>query len=249
MRPAFLFAVAALLLTACAHPCRVAPPPYEPGESFPNQKDLLIQQATCGDRCAGGQLGIQYELAGDCQNALKWYRKFSNTCPIAAYNLGLNYERGPCLPIDKRAAMRWHKKSVAIEPFAPAMTRIATLYLNDDDVATRAWFEKAVAAGDPVAELSLASMYMNGAGGGKNYEKALPLAMSGAKRREPQALEIVGLIYANGYGTPKDLVRGYHYLKMSADAGSDESKILLEQVALMMTRAEIERAYALREAQ
>ena len=246
MRPFFPSVLAALLLSACAHPCIHT---YIPNESPTQRTERLTVEATSGDTCSANSLGLQFENAKDCKSALKWFRKgAASTNPIPLFNLARIYEEGVCVPQDKQEAIRWYKKAAKTN-YAPAMSRIGALYLTGeaplaDPAAARLWYEKAFAAGDPDAELPLAWIYMSAVGGPPEYEKALEISEPSLKKRNPAALHIAGLLYSNGLGTKRDLVKGYQYLLMSANAGNEEAKAPLEQIGLLMTNPEIAKASA-----
>jgi len=77
-------------------------------------------------------------------------------------NLGLFYDVGLGVAVDKEQAMVWYLRALEHGDTA-AFNNIAILYRERGDVASaKEWFDKATAAGDGDAYLKLAKLYLDG---------------------------------------------------------------------------------------
>ena len=76
-------------------------------------------------------------------------------------------------------------------------------------------------------------------------ERAVPWYEEAASAGVTEAQILLGTIYAQGTGVPRDLVRAYAWLHRAAETNSPNAQLILESVAALMSAEEIEAAKAL----
>lgn len=131
----------------------------------PNAKDL-------------SEHGLYAWMAGDFDNALKWYRAAADQGDTDAENaLGFLYSAGAGVPQDFDQALMWYRR--AAEKGDPAgLDGLAGMYANgngvqQDYIEARRLYAEAANKGYGIAASSLGMMYYNGNGVGPDYEQAM----------------------------------------------------------------------------
>ncbi|WP_158914032.1 tetratricopeptide repeat protein [Caulobacter sp. S45] len=143
------------------------------------------------------RLASEAEDVGDFGRMLELARRGSALGdPVCWFQLGLAYDLGRGVDIDKQQAMRCYRTAWR-NHYMGAANNIAILYRErGDNRAMFRWFERATAQGDDGAFLEMAKCYRKGVGVRASAEQAvrcLAAALGGtciseAEREEAQAL-------------------------------------------------------------
>jgi clan AA aspartic protease (TIGR02281 family) len=104
------------------------------------------------------------------------------------------------------------------------------------------WFRLAATQGQALAQNNLGVMYYIGEGVPQNYAEALKWFRLAATQGQAFAQNNLGLMYENGHGVPPNYVRAYIWYNLSAAQGYQEPLYNREQVARLMTPAQIAEA-------
>jgi TPR repeat protein len=130
--------------------------------------------------------------------AVKWYLKAAEQGSLQAqWNLGLCYDEGEGVQIDKLEAIKWYRKVYFSQVIAKnkdlegyneglkklARNKLCELYLNDEKFT--------------------------------NYKEAILLLREAADQGSGDALNNLGRCYYNGWGVNKDLVEAFAYFNLS----------------------------------
>ena len=94
----------------------------------------------------------------------------------AQYNLGVSYNNGDGVPLDKTEAVKWYRMA-AEQGYAKAQYHLGMMYASGygvpkDDVEAVKWFRKAAEQGDAKAQTLLGWMYDFGIGVPEDDAKA-----------------------------------------------------------------------------
>ncbi len=109
--------------------------------------------------------------------ALRLFRAAAGMGHIGAiYNVGLMYEKGEGVAMNKKEAMNWYTRS-ADGGFLQAMVNVGAMYYSGEGVVQNfeqalAWFRKAADRGQVVAMFNLGVMYEKGEGTKKDVQTA-----------------------------------------------------------------------------
>lgn len=148
-------------------------------------------------------LGVMFELGkgttADAAAAADWYRKAAEQGSAGAANsLGAAYLRGVGVPADAAQAVFWFGKAARAGD-APGQFNLAMRYFNGEGVAAdpveaRRWLEKAAAAAgdDATTQVVVASSQQE-----------------------------LGVLYEEGLGVEKDLVKALHYYEAARERNED----------------------------
>jgi TPR repeat protein len=79
-------------------------------------------------------------------------------------------------------------------------------------------FQAAAAAGDPVGQVRLAEMLLEGRGIPKDATEAARLALAAADQGHPPAQLLMGILSEEGTGVPCDLIQAYKWYNLAAAA-------------------------------
>ena len=90
-------------------------------------------------------------------------------------------------------------------------------------------------AGDPEAQLHMASLHFDGFGVERNYEKVFHWAKKAAEQGQARGMYIVAMHHGYGIGGEKDLVKARHWLRKGADHGNVPS---MHSLAGMLARGQ-----------
>lgn len=97
---------------------------------------------------------------------------------------------------------------------------------EDNEMAFYYWNKAATEYHEPRAYVNLGWMYYFGNGCKENDQKAFECFSRAISIREDDdyALYYLGIMYLNGYGVTKDVMKGNSYLKRSAELGNEDAK-------------------------
>jgi len=173
-------------------------------------------------------LGKIYLQKKDYKRAISWFKKAAiNNHKDSQNAIGLIYLSGKIVKRDYKKAFYWIKK-VADTGDAIAQNNIGVFYLNGFYVNKNGekameWFKKAGKKGYFLAQNNIIMYYLSK----KKFRIGFKYAIKYAKMQNPTAQYLLGLIYINGDGTPKDKEKAIYWLKKSAKKGHNKAKILL----------------------
>ncbi len=91
----------------------------------------------------------------------------------------------------------------------------------------RTSYRRAARRGEPIAEFNLASMLMNGEGGGTNAHEALYWLRLSADAGVPPAQYALGLLYDSGKGVERSQVIAAHWYRRAAEQGEADAELAL----------------------
>ena len=103
---------------------------------------------------------------------------------------------------------------------------------KQDPAQAMFWFRKAAEKGEPLAQLSVAMSYLMGDNGAEpDYKEASNWLRKAAEQGQVHAQGILGWLYENGKGVPRDEVTAARWYKKAAEQDDQESKKSLERLA------------------
>ena len=107
------------------------------------------------------------------------------------------------------------------------------------------WWRLAADQGNADAQNRLGFIYSRGAGVPQNYAEALKWYRLAADQGDANTQYFFGLMYANGQGVPQDYVRAHMWFNLSAAQGDQNAARDRDDIAKLMTPAQIAEAQKL----
>jgi TPR repeat protein len=191
-----------------------------------------------GDQDAEFALGwMHLEGMGIYQSldqALALFRSAASKGSVrAAIQLGRLYDEGRGVEKDLPAAAKWYGQA-AERGFAEGQYEFAWIHDQNDSerpnnplkdfALSRQWYDKAIAQGYPVAMYRLGNFYLWGKETAIDGPMAIRLFQQAIQKAWGthlfDALNNLGLVYAQGKGVPRDLKEASKYFRMAAEGGS-----------------------------
>jgi uncharacterized protein len=129
-----------------------------------------------------------------------------------------------------------------------------------NDAEAKKWYRLAAAKGDAIAQTMLSILHYNnaleleierltgrynGQGVPQNYAEALKWSRLAADQGNATAQGQLGSMYYNGHGVPQNYVRAYMWFDLASAQGDQDARYNREQVARLMTPAQIAEAQRL----
>ena len=121
-------------------------------------------------------------------------------------------------------------RSWAVQGLPVAQRELGLLYQSRPEQREEAQqlLEHAAQKGDTEAAFQLAELLRVGAPGRVAApEKALPWYRQAALQRHARAALVLGMLFNNGEGTPRDLSEGAHWLQVASELGDGHAMFLL----------------------
>ena len=203
-----LVSLLVVLAGGCASPTRVGWHAYERGD-YDRAVDAWTPLAVEGDADLQYLIGLIHDegewVDSDPQEAVAWYRRAAEQGhPAAQNNLGLCYSSGRGVAPSRTEAARWFARSAA-QGFAAAKNNQGVLMLfepetDDDQPRALALLTEAAEAGDPKAQMVLASIHAEGLDGEVDSLAARRWFELSAESGEVAAAYRLGLMFMNGEG-------------------------------------------------
>lgn len=139
--------------------------------------------------------------------------------PTAMFSLGVNYESGRVVPVDRAQAVKWYLKA-AEAGFAEAQVSIGAMYISGQGVERDPgkaveWFKAAAEQGHPAAMHNLASAYETGESVPRDITKAAALLERAAEKGFYHSMFKLGMMHARGEGVPVNKVEAYKWLSLA----------------------------------
>lgn len=200
----------------------------------------LKERATNGDAKAQYELGRQYAISNDFDEAAKWYAKAANQgYGEAQGELAMFYLDGRGVEKDETQAAYWIKQWAA-QGDALGQLWLGRFYYNGigvgQDFTTAAlWFEKSADQGNMDAIFSLGLCYYEGKGMVKDYNRAFSLFQRAANVNDPNQVSTPAMIYlskcyANGQGIAKDMDKARQWMERAAQMGDADAQEALQEM-------------------
>ena len=200
----------------------------------------LKEMAANGDAKTQYELGHQYAINNDFDEAAKWYTKAANQgCGEAQGELAMFYLDGRGVEKDETQAAYWIKQWAA-QGDALGQLWLGKFYYNgigvgQDFTTAVLWFEKSAEQGNMDAIFSLGLCHYEGKGTVKDYNKAFSLFQRAANVNDPNQVSTSAMIYlskcyANGQGTTKDMNKAHQWMERAAQMGDADAQEALQEM-------------------
>lgn len=196
---------------------------YQPAQKTKTEFEKTLERAQQGNAEAQHELGIMYDYGqGVTKNeaeAMKWYRKAADQgLAVAQFYLGWMYEDGRGVQKDIDQAHKWYKKA-AEQGHNSARAHLPKTVQERQKTEFEQLLENAE-QGDVNAQFDLALRYNQGSNGvKKDYKKAEKWYRKAAEQGDADAQNNLGVMYANGQGTPKDEAEAVKWYRKAAEQG------------------------------
>jgi len=178
------------------------------------------------------KLAWQYEKAHgvekDLDVAFELLQKSADQGHVySQYNLGVFYRQGFGTAADPKKAIEYYLKA-ASQGHSQAQNNLGYQYHNgigvdaDYHVALE-WYTRAAQQGHDRAQYNLAQMYYHGSGSNLRLSVNFELALYWYTRSQHycSSQKMLGLMYLNGEGTPKNVQKAIFFYVMAADQGDE----------------------------
>jgi TPR repeat protein len=198
-----------------------APDPESAFKRFTRAAEAGDPQAmVCASMCASSAKGITHDPAV----ALRWAERAADADHRAGLvRLATVYQLGVGLPTDPEMAGQCLRRAIDLGSIQ-ALSELGKQIEKDPDGgpdAARSWFERAAAAGDPLAMARLSALCLTDLLGPRDYTLALDWARKGADTGDPTAILELGRYYESGLPPvlPRDPARAVELYRQSIDHG------------------------------
>lgn len=150
-------------------------------------------------------LGFIYDTVDDdYQNALENY-SIAASNPAAQYNIGLIYEYGKGMPVDKKSAELWYKKAASLG-LSEAMAQLAHLDFQANKVQEAVQeYTAAAKLNEPTALYQLGLLSETGVGLTRDPNQAVNYYQKAASLGNEKASFALARMLQYGLGVPKDM--------------------------------------------
>jgi TPR repeat protein len=207
----------------------------------------------CGPAEAGVKEGIDAVNKGDYATALRELAPAAERGNAEAqYRLGIMYEFGRGVAMDKSKAMSLFRKSAA-QGNSSAQVELGVIYatgdgIAQDDAKAVEWFRKAAVQGNATAQVDLGLMYAKGTGVRRDDAQAIAWFRKAADQGLPLAQFKMGVAYENGEGVAKDEVLAYTSYAIAARDGNKEYVSHRDELARQLSPAQLREGVLLADA-
>ena len=186
-------------------------------------------------------------IPANAEEAAKWYTKAAEQgLPVAQREMGRLYRIGEGVPESAVEAVKWYTKA-AEQGDATAQYFLGGMFMDGEGVPKNKqeavkWYTKAAEQGDAGAMRSLGYLYYYSNGtvlrfsedGVRFYsdraddpEKGLEWYRKAADLGDTTAQFVLGTIFRDGDGVPKDKVSAFNWFTKAAEQGDDSAQGLL----------------------
>jgi len=188
-------------------------------------------------------LGLKYLHGnGVIKNNLKALRLFKKSAkqgyPRADYQLGIMYRDGIGAGRDRKEAIKWFRLAAAWGEVDAknALEKLINGKSSKNDIIDDNLQKTATVSQTPLQQIYLrAKVALSGSGnGGKiNSKKAFALFNKSARLNHKESQYELGLLYKNGKGTPKNLVKAKKWLNLSISNGYAKARVALRELVVL----------------
>ena len=244
----------ALFISSLAHSSKFPSEFLKGLEFFEQEKyleayEIFLQISKDGDYYAQYALATMYEkglgIDPNDEEALRWYRAAAEQDYLFAQIALAEIYDGK----DDAEAARWYR-AAAEKGHAIAQINLAIMYKEGRGIpqnyAEAARLNRAAAEkGFPSAQHNLALMYRDGKGVTQNYAEAARWFRAAAEQGNTSAQGSLGAAYATGRGVIENYVEAHKWLNIAASQGHQLAVELRNELAKIMTPAQIQEAQRL----
>jgi TPR repeat protein len=187
---------------------------------------------------------------GDYETAYTLIRPLADRgLAVAELVLGVMHGGGHGAPQSDAEAASWLQRA-ANQGCAEAQTILGVMYakgqgVNQDDAKAAKWFLKAAEQGHAAAQSNLGLFYAQGRGVSQSDAEAAKWFHKAADQGLVEAQTILGLMYVKGQGVAQSYLLAHMWLNLAAAQGEAEALADRDQLARMMTPAQIAEAQRL----
>jgi len=187
----------------------------------------FTKAADSGDSIAMYNLGRVYREQDNIREAIRWFEKSAELDYVNAMtSLGFIYFKGECVKQDLEQAMKWFLRAGEAGDW-DALSNVGAMYgrgqgvAKDEDEAMKCYLRSAE-GGSLNAMLNLVRMYRGGndrQGEFRDPAKAIGWCRKAAALEDTEAMETLGVMYANGEGCERNLAQAIYWFAKAADKG------------------------------
>jgi TPR repeat protein len=168
---------------------------------------------------------------------------------VAQLVLGVMHGGGHGVPPDDAEAASWLQRA-ADQGNAEAQTILGVMYTKgrgvpQNDAEAAKWFRKAADQDHAAAQSNLGLMYAEGRGVARDDVEAAKWFRKAADKGLVQAQTILGLMHVRGQGVAQNYILAHMWFNRAAAQGDAEALADRDQLARMMTPAQIAEAQRL----
>jgi hypothetical protein len=150
---------------------------------------------------------------------------------VAQFNLGLSFEKGLGVAVNKAEAAKWYKRA-AEAGVAEAQCQLGELYETGsgvavDKVAAAKWYKRAAYAGIAHAQFRLGVCYHYGSGVAYDKAEAFKWHKRAASAGKASSQFFLGHCYNEGSGVAVDKAEAARWFKRAAEAGDAGARAML----------------------
>ena len=187
---------------------------------------------------------------GDFETALALVQPLADQgLAVAELVLGVMHGGGHGVPQNDAEAASWLQRA-ADQGCAEAQTILGVMYakgrgVTQSDVKAGQWFRKAADQDHAAAQSNLGLLYAEGRGVAHNDAEAAKWFRKAADQGLIEAQTILGLMYVKGQGLAQSYLLAHMWLNLAAAQGDAGALADRDQLARMMTPAQIAEAQRL----
>jgi TPR repeat protein len=186
------------------------------------------------------QEGMEAAQSGNYGKARDlWLPEAENGDPRAQYNLAYLYAQGLIttnlgLMTDLAETEKWFLKA-AKQGLVEAQNALGVLYVRSllrDYQKAEKWFLQAAQGGFPEAQRNLVSLYLDiiGTNNDADFKRALIWIRKSAMNGNPDSQYLLGGMYYEGKGVPKNIVEAYAWWVLADKNGHPKASMNIEHV-------------------
>ena len=206
------------------------PPKVVPDEK-PASPEHLLDRAQSGDGIAMYQYAVALEngtgIPQDEAEALFWYRKSCNAgCPDGIHEMATIFQWG-ALGVDENEKEAIRLYGEAAQMGHPKAQNSYAYFLETDDPREACrWYKAAAENGFSMGMSNYARCLYYGIGTDKKFDEAFKWLIKAAEADEKNdgAQYMLGILYFNGDGVEKDLVRSAQWYRKAAENGHESAQ-------------------------
>jgi len=187
---------------------------------------------------------------GDYETAYALVRPLADRgLAVAELVLGVMHGRGHGVPKNDAEAANWLQRA-ADQGCAEAQTILGVMYakgqgVTQNDAKAAQWFRRAADQDHAAAQSNLGLLYAEGRGVAQNDAEAVKWFQKAADQGRIEAQTILGLMYVKGQGVTQNYLLAHMWLNLAAAQGEAGALADRDQLARMMTPAQIAEAQRL----
>lgn len=200
-------------------------------EQQPSSPEDVLDRAQRGDGFAMHQYGAMLEngtgVRADEKEALFWYRKSCNAgCPEGQNEMASIYQWGALgVEANEKEAIRLYYEA-AQQGHAKAQSSYGYFTEEENPGEAIRWYKAAAEGGYSVGMSNYGRCLYYGIGTEKKFEEAFKWLTKAAEADETNdgAQYMLGILYFNGDGVDKDLVRSAQWYRKAAENGNEAAQ-------------------------